>query len=122
MDEIRLKNGIIITIEDNTMLLSGSLYIVRMVFKTCVSLGDQDSDLKSICGDTIVIEKLFEKSAVHKDDLNKVKGTLKESFLSTTVPYMSTEKFISRLKAKTLKEARDRSSLDERVRKGRKDG
>jgi hypothetical protein len=122
LDEMRLENGIVVKIEDKTRLLSGNLYIVRMVLKVCVALGGKDAELKSVCGDTIVIEKLFEKSAVHKDDLDKVKNTFKDSFLATTVSYMKTEKFISRLKAKTLSEARDMQSLDERIRKGRKDG
>ncbi|MCD6569290.1 MAG: hypothetical protein J7L53_01140 [Deltaproteobacteria bacterium] len=112
IDEMRLDSGIILRIEDKTVPLAGDLYMVRIAFITCLPLDGSDTELRSYCGDCITRKRVFEKPAVHRDELDKVKNTIKDSFLSTNLPYMNTDKFVIRLKGRTLKEMREKKEKE----------
>jgi hypothetical protein len=108
MEEIVLKNGVRMIIEDKTAVLTGDLYMVHFDFTTCVDLGEDDAELKAFCqSDQARMTRTLKKPAIHERDLEVVRKTMKESFLATNLPYMEKPKFVRRFKAKMLKDFRE---------------
>ncbi len=105
MEEIMLKNGVRMIIEDKTAVLTADLYMVHLVFTTCVDLDEEDAELKAFCrSDQARLTRTLQRPAVHERDLEQVRAGLKESFLATNLPYMERPKFVKRFKAKMLKD------------------
>jgi hypothetical protein len=105
MEEILLKNGVRMTVEDRTALLTGDLYMVHFVFTTIVDLGEGDEELKSHCnGDEARLVRELKRPAVHERDLEQMKSGMKDSFLATNLPYMEKPRFPGRFKAKMLRD------------------
>jgi hypothetical protein len=105
MEEILLKNGVRMIVEDRTAVLTGDLYMVHLIFTTCVELGDGDEELKDFCGGSEArLARELKRPAVHERDLEEVRNGLRESFLSTNLHYMERPRFVSRFKAKLLKD------------------
>lgn len=105
MEEILLKNGVKMIIEDKTAILTGDLYMVHFEFTTCVDLDEDDAELKAFCrSDQARFTRTLKKPAVHERDLEKVRNSIRESFLGTNLPYMERPKFVKRFKAKMLKD------------------
>jgi len=116
-EEIHLKNGIILAIDDNTMPLSGGLHMVKLTFSIKLQLDKGDTELRSYCGDYIVRSRVFDKSGVRTEELDAVRKRLKESFISTSMPYLDMDKFLTGFKDAMLREMRDKA-LKERLRNG----
>jgi len=114
---MRLDNGVILKIEDKTVPLSGDLYMIRIVFTLLLPLDGNETELMSYCGDCITRKRTFEKSAVHTHELDKVKDAIKDSFLSTNLPYMNTDRFVTRLKERTLKEMKEKKEKEIRLKR-----
>jgi len=104
MEEMHLKNGIRLTIEDKTEPLTGGLYMVRIEIRYSLALEDSDTELRAYCGDSIVKTRLIERPAVHMRHLAEVKRTLQDSYLNSTLHYMQRPSFATKLKRKTLEE------------------
>jgi hypothetical protein len=105
MEEILLKNGVRMIVEDRTALLTGDLYMVHFIFITVVGLGEKDAELKSFCNsEEARLVRELKRPAVHERDLAEVKTGLKDSFLATNLPYMEKPKFPGRFKAKMLRD------------------
>lgn len=111
-EEIHLENGIILKIEDKIKPLSGDLHMLKMTFSIVLPLDEGDVEMRPCIGDTIVRSRTFEKSGVAKTDIEKVKRTFRESFISTTMPYISSDKFVKRLKQRTLEEMKERQAKE----------
>ena len=108
MEEILLKNGVRMIVEDMTAILTGDLYMVHFVFTTCVDLDEEDAELKAFCrSDQARLTRELKKPAVHERDLEQVKAGMKDSFLSTNLPYMERPRFVRKFKAKMLKDFRE---------------
>jgi hypothetical protein len=108
METTELSNGVVIEVFDKSTVLSGDLYMVHLEFITVVALGEQDVELLHYCpSGKLKMTRVIKKSAVHKRDLQGVRSSLKESFLSTNRPYMEHPKFISRFKHTCLATYRD---------------
>jgi hypothetical protein len=105
MERIILNNGIVVEVEDKTVILSGDLYMVHLEFTTMVDLDEEDGELKEFCGgERLSKTTVFKKAAVHERDLEEAKRSLKESYLESTTRYLEHPKFIERFKQKSLKE------------------
>lgn len=105
MEEILLKNGVRMIVEDRTAILTGDLYMVHFIFTTIVDLGDDDAELKSFCGgDEARLVRELKKPAVHERNLEQAKADMRDSFLATNLHYMEKPKFPRRFKAKMLKD------------------
>ena len=105
MEEIVLKNGVRMIVEDKTAVLTGDLYMVHLVFTTCVDLVEEDAELKAFCrSDQARLTRTLKRPAVHERDLEEVRAGLKESFLATNLQYMERPKFVKRFKTKMLKD------------------
>jgi hypothetical protein len=105
MEEILLKNGVRLIVEDKTAVLTGDLYMVHLIFTTCVDLTEEDVELKAFCrGSVARLARELKKPAVHERDLEQVRGGLKDSFLATNLRYMEKPTFPGRLKAKLLRD------------------
>jgi hypothetical protein len=108
MEEILLKNGVRLTVEDWTAVITGDLYMVHLVFTTIVDLGEEDAELKEFCGgDEARLTRELKKPAVHERDLEQVRSGMRESFLATNLPYLEKPKFVGRFKAKRLRDFRE---------------
>ncbi len=105
MEEIVLKNGVRMVVEDKTCVLTGDLYMVHFEFTTYVDLGDEDAELKSFCqGTQAKLTRVFKKPAIHERDVDEVRASMKASFLASNLPYMENPKFAARFKAKLLRD------------------
>jgi hypothetical protein len=103
MDRRTFENGIVVEVEDKTVVLSGDLYMVHLEFTTSVPLDENDSELKEFCeGDRLSKTEVFKKAAVLKRDLDAVKRYLKESYFESTTKYLQHPKFVERFKQKSL--------------------
>lgn len=119
MEEIILKNGVTMQVEDKTAVLTGDLYMVHLEFTTMVNLGEGDTELRRYCkGEKLKFTRAFKKPAVHKRDLEEVKSSMKDSFLSTNLPYLEHPEFVSRFKAKMLKDFQDEEEKERRRANG----
>jgi hypothetical protein len=108
MEEILLNNGVRMTVDDRTAVLTGDLYMVHLVFTTEVCLGDGDGELKEFCGeDKAKLVRELKRPAVHEKDLEQERARLRESFLATNLPYMGKPRFPARFKAKILRDFRE---------------
>ena len=108
MEEMLLGNGVRLIIEDRTKVLTGDLYMVHFVFTTVVDLDKEDAELRGFCGgDQATMSRELQKPAVHERDLEKVRISMKESYLETNLPYLERAKFPKRFKAKLLKDFRE---------------
>jgi hypothetical protein len=116
MEEHILKNGIILTIEDQSKILSGDLWLIRLKVTTTCFLENADDELRRFCGDRIVKTKLIERPAVHASRLDDVRKSLKESYLNSTLGYMQTPKFLKRLKEKELADQIEKLKKERRLR------
>ncbi len=108
LEEIHLENGIILKIEDEVKPLSGNLNMVKLTFSIVLPLDESDAKLKEYTGDTIVRSRTFEKSGVATSDIQSVEKAFRDSFVSTTMPYISTKNFVERLKQRTLEEIKEK--------------
>lgn len=118
MEEISLSNGVRVIVEDKTAVLTADLYMIHLEFTTVVDLDDADVELRSfIRGSRATLTRELKKPAVHERDLDAVRGAMKESFLSTNLPYMERPHFAKRFKAKLLKDF-----LEEEEKKKRSHG
>jgi hypothetical protein len=108
MERIKLKNGVVVEVDDKTCILSGDMYMIHLEFSTVVRLEEEDSELRRYCGgEQLKKTRVFKRPGVNKRDLEDVKKTMKESFLQSTTPYMERLKFINRFKQMCLEEFRD---------------
>ena len=108
MEKITLNNGIVVEVEDKTVVLSGDLYMIHQEFTTVVKLSEKDSDLKRYCGgDLLRKTRVFKKSAVHERNLEEAKVAMKDSYLASTIPYLEHPKFVSCFKKRCLEEFRE---------------
>ncbi len=108
MEEIVLKNGVKMVVEDRTAVLTGDLYMVHFEFTTFVDLDDHDTELKEhFPGGQAFMTRELKKPAVHERDLEEVKENVRSSFLTTNLPYMEKPKFPKRFKAKLLKDFKE---------------
>mgnify|MGYP001035981173 CR=1 FL=1 len=119
MEEIICSNGVTMLVEDKTAVLSGDLYMVHFEFITMVDLEDGDEELRRFCkSDKLTSTSVFKKPAVHERDLVEVKTAIKESFLSTNLPYLEHPEFVSRFKAKMLKDFQEEEEKERRANNG----
>jgi hypothetical protein len=103
-----LKNGMVVEVEDKTVILSGDLYMVHIEFTISITLGEDDGELRRYCnGDHLRKAQVFKKAAVHERDLEQVKKSLKESYFRTTTRYLEHPRFIERFKRRSLDEYRE---------------
>lgn len=116
MEEMQLKNGIRLCIEDKTVPLTGGLYMVRIEIRYSLALEDSDTELRAYCGDSIVKTRLIERPAVHMRHLAEVKRTLQGSYLESTLHYMQRPSFASKLKRKTLKEYHEKLEKEAKLK------
>lgn len=116
MEELRLKNGIIVHVEDKTVPLTGDLYMVRIAITFRAQLDEADTELRSFCGDAIVKTRILERPAVQQNRLDEVKRSIKESYLNTTLRYLEHPRFVSRLKEKTLQEYHEKLEKEAKMR------
>ncbi|MEN6473411.1 MAG: hypothetical protein ABFD81_05295 [Syntrophaceae bacterium] len=116
MQEIQLKNGIVVTIEDKTVPLTGGLYMVRLEIRYSLALEDTDTELRACCGDRIVKTRLIERPAVHMRHLNEVTRSMQASYLESTLRYMERPKFAARLKEKTLQEYHEKLEKEAKLK------
>jgi len=116
MEEHVLKNGIIVTIEDHSKILSGDLWLIRIRVSTTCYLTNEDDELKRYCGERIVQTKTIERPAVLASVLEQTKKSLVESHLNSTMHYMETPTFLKRFKAKEMKEQLERNEKERKMR------
>jgi hypothetical protein len=108
MEEIVLKNGVKMLVDDRTKVLTGDLYMVHFEFTTVVDLEEHDGELKGYFPDGRArMTRELKKPAVHERDLEAVKASMRDSFLATNLPYMEKPRFPKRFKAKLLKDFKD---------------
>lgn len=104
MEEIILRNGVKVIVEDKSAVLTADLYMIHLRFTTAVDLDEADGELRSfVGGDTATITREFKKPAVHEREVDEVRRAMKESFLATNLPYMERPAFTGRFKAKLLR-------------------
>lgn len=116
MEEMQLKNGIRLCIEDKTVPLTGGLYMVRIEIRYSLALEDSDTELRAYCGDSIVKTRLIERPAVHMRHLAEVKRTLQDSYLESTLHYMQRPSFATKLKRKTLEEYHEKLEKEAKLK------
>ncbi len=115
MEEIILRNGVKVIVEDKTAVLTADLYMIHLKFTTAVELDETDGELRSfVGGDTATLTRDLKKPAVHERDVDQVKRSMKESFLATNLPYMERPAFTSRFKAKLLKDFQEEEEKKKR--------
>ena len=116
MEEILLSNGVTVLVEDKTAVLTGDLYMVHFEFTMMVDLDEGDVELMRYCaGDKLKSTSVFKKPAVHARDLEEVRSSMKDSFLATNLPYLEHPDFVSRFKAKMLKDFQDEEEKERRA-------
>lgn len=116
MEEILLSNGVTVLVEDKTAVLTGDLYMVHFEFTMMVDLDEGDAELRRYCaGDKLKSTSVFKKPAVHERDLQEVRSSMKDSFLATNMPYLEHPEFVSRFKAKMLKDFQDEEEKERRA-------
>ena len=111
-----LKNGLIVTIKDKSVILSGDLWFVRLEITTTCYLENADEELHRLFGEKIVKTRLIERPAVHQNRLDEVKESLSESYLSSTLHYMQTPKYLKRFKEKALRDQLEKIEKERRLR------
>ena len=116
MEEKHLKNGIMLTIEDKTVPLTGDLYMVRIEISYSLKLDESDTELRAYCGERIVKTRLLERPAVLARDLDEVKRTLRDSYLESTLHYMQRPSFATKLKRKTLEEYHEKLEKEAKLK------
>jgi len=115
MEEIRLSNGVTVLVEDKTAVLTADLYMVHFEFTMMVDLDENDVDLRRYCkGDKLRSTSVFRKPAVHERDVEAVKAKTRDSYLATNLQYMEHPEFVSRFKAKMLKDFQDEEEKEKR--------
>jgi hypothetical protein len=108
METITLNNGIIVEVNDKTVVLAGDMYMVHLEFTTVAKLDEADAELREYCGGELLRKtRVFKKPAVLKRKLDEVKKAMKDSYLASTTPYLGRPRFIERFKAKALEEFRE---------------
>jgi hypothetical protein len=115
-EEHILKNSLIVTIKDRSEILSGDLWFVRLEITTTCYLENADGEMRRFFGEKIVKTRLIERPAVHQGALDEVKKNLAESYLSSTLHYMQTPKFIKRFKEKALRDQLEKIEKERRLR------
>lgn len=116
MEEILLSNKVTVLVEDKTAVLTGDLYMMHFEFTMMVDLDEGDVELRRYCNsDKLKSTSVFKKPAVHKKNLEEVRSSMKDSFLSTNLPYLEHPKFVSRFKAKMLKDFQDEEEKERRA-------
>ena len=116
MEEILLSNKVTVLVEDKTAVLTGDLYMVHFEFTMMVDLDEEDAELRRYCmGDKLKSTSVFKKPAVHARDLEEVRSSMKDSFLATNLPYLEHPEFVSRFKAKMLKDFQDEEEKERRA-------
>jgi hypothetical protein len=116
MEEILLRNKVTVLVEDKTAVLNGDLYMVHFEFTMMVDLDEGDTELRRYCeGDRLTSTSVFKKPAVHERDLEEVRSAIKESYLSTNLPYLEHPEFVSRFKAKMLKDFQEEEEKERRA-------
>jgi hypothetical protein len=116
MEEINFSNGLTVLVEDKTAVLTGDLYMVHFEFTMMVDLDEGDAELRRYCtGDKLKSTSVFKKPAVHARDLEEVRSSMKDSFLATNLPYLEHPEFVSRFKAKMLKDFQDEEEKERRA-------
>jgi hypothetical protein len=116
MEEMQLKNGIRLTIEDKTVPLTGDLSMVRLEVSYSLKLDESETELREYCGQAIVKTRLIERPAVHASKLDEVKRSLRDSYLESTLHYMQRPSFATKLKRKTLAEYHEKLEQEARMR------
>jgi hypothetical protein len=116
MEEHVLKNGIIVSFEDQSKILSGDLWFIRIKIFITSYLTNEDDELKRYCGEKIVKIKTIERPAVLSSRLEQTKNALIESYLNSTLHYMETPTFLKRFKAKEMKEQLERIEKERKMR------
>jgi hypothetical protein len=116
MEEINFSNGLTVLVEDKTAVLTGDLYMVHFEFTMVVDLDEADTDLLRYCkGNKLRSTSVFKKPAVHERELEAVRRSMKESFLTTNEPYLEHPEFVSRFKTKMLKDFREEEEKERRA-------
>ena len=116
MEKIELPNGVTVVVEDKTALLTADLYMVHLEFTTMVDLDENDAKLKAYCGeDVLKSTRVFKKPAVHEGVLEEVRKSMKDSYLSTNLPYLGHPDFLSRFKAKMLEDFEEEEERQRRA-------
>ncbi len=115
-EEHILKNGLVLTIKDKSKILSGDLWFVRLEVTITCYLDNADEELRRFFGEKIVRTKLIERPAVHQGSLDKVRDSLAESYLASTLSYMQTPKFLKRFKEKELRDMLEKIEKERRLR------
>ena len=111
-----LKNGLLVTIKDKSEILSGDLWFIRLEVTTTCYLENADEELHRLFGEKIVKTRLIERPAIHQKRLDEVKESLAESYLSSTLHYMQTPKFLKRFKEKALRDQLKKIEKEHRLR------
>lgn len=111
-----LNNGLVLSIKDRSKILSGDLWFIRLEITTTCYLENADEDLRRYFGEKIVRTKLIERPAVHESVVEDVKKSLLDSFLSSTIHYMQTPKFLKRFKEKELRDHLEKLEKERRLR------
>lgn len=95
-----LDNGLITTINDETIHYFGGYFHVRMAVRVIVHLSesmftshDAHKDAHQHFGSTIRFERLLEKMAVPTQELQTVKQQLIQSFEINLLPYLNRSDF-----------------------------
>lgn len=117
MEEITLSNGVRLIVKDKTAVLTGDLYMIHLEFTTVVDLDEADVELRSfIREDRATLTRELKRPAVHDRDLDAVRSAMKESFLSTNLPYMERPNFVRKFKAKLLKDFLEKEEKEKKRR------
>ncbi|HPP79873.1 MAG TPA: hypothetical protein PLQ43_03145 [Deltaproteobacteria bacterium] len=113
---IELESGVLIEVEDKTKHLSGDLYMVHMAVTFSVELGDKDLELLAYCpSGRLAITRVLNRPGVHKDDLERVKTELVESFIATNKAYMVHPRFVERFKKTSLERFKEQEEKARRM-------
>ncbi|MBN2298841.1 MAG: hypothetical protein JXM72_09610 [Deltaproteobacteria bacterium] len=110
-----MNNGVTVLVDDKTAVLTGDLYMVRFEFTMMVDLDENDVELRQYCkGDKLKSTSVFKKPAVHERDVDTEKARMRDSYLDTNLQYMEHPEFVSRFKAKMLKDFQDEEEKERR--------
>ncbi|HHO74899.1 MAG TPA: hypothetical protein ENN05_00520 [Deltaproteobacteria bacterium] len=108
-----MNNGVTVLVEDRTAVLTGDLYMVHYEFTMMVDLDEDDAGLRRYCkGDKLRSTSIFKKPAVHERDVEEEKAKMRDSYLATNLQYLEHLDFVSRFKAKMLKDFQDQEEKE----------
>lgn len=121
-ETIRLNNGLELKLYNGSKKLAGDRWFLALIARIEIDVKehwtkwekDPDLDLPrvlEITGEKVVFKKKISRNFIDEKEKENLFQAMKDSFLSTTLSYLSKQKFAVRFIYKTFKELSERKTL-----------